>query len=208
MPTGADAVVQIEDTRLVSHEPACVHITRAAQPGEDVRQVGSDVRQGELVLPAGTHLGPAEVGILATVGATHVKVRALANSPGSRVYAQVRRTPVVAVLSTGDEVLNPGDALQPGKIRDANRPMLLAAAVDAGADVLDLGIARDDAGALEAALDDAIARGADVLLTTGGVSMGDKDLVKGLLESRGEVFFGKARVLLQCCPSAQPHHRS
>lgn len=106
---------------------------------------------------------------------------------------QVCRTAVVAVLSTGDEVLNPSDPLQPGKIRDANRPMLLAAATDAGAEAVDLGIARDNASQLEAALDEAIARGADMLLTTGGVSMGDKDLVKGLLESRGEVFFGKVR---------------
>ena len=97
------------------------------------------------------------------------------------------------MLSTGDEVLNPSDPLQPGKIRDANRPMLLVAATDAGAEAVDLGIARDNASQLEAALDEAIARGADVLLTTGGVSMGDKDLVKGLLESRGEVFFGKVR---------------
>lgn len=106
---------------------------------------------------------------------------------------QVRRTAVVAVLSTGDEVLDPRDPLRPGKIRDANRPMLLAAAMDTGAEAMDLGIARDEASELEAALDAAIAKGADVLLTTGGVSMGDKDLVKGLLESRGEVFFGKAR---------------
>lgn len=76
VPQGADAVVQIEDTQLIpGHDPARVNISRSAQPGEDVRQVGSDVRQGELVLPAGTHLGPAEMGILATVGATQVKVQ-------------------------------------------------------------------------------------------------------------------------------------
>lgn len=76
MPQGADAVVQIEDTQLVQGQDATrVKIGRAAHPGEDVRQVGSDVRQGELVLPAGTLLGPAEVGILATVGAVQVKVR-------------------------------------------------------------------------------------------------------------------------------------
>ncbi len=189
VPQGADAVVQIEDTTPLPPSPdntRRVHITRASYPGEDIRPIGSDVAAGELVLPTGTVLGAAEIGILATVGA---------------VTVETHTRPVVAVLSTGDEVQDPTtpiNALQYGKIRDANRHMLLAAAggvLGGGAgSTLDLGIAGDDGGVLEGCLERAIDQGADVLLTTGGVSMGDKDLIKGMLEARGEVFFGKVCV--------------
>lgn len=175
VPDGADAVVQIEDTTQLG--PGKVKILRQVKPGEDIRAVGSDMAAGEVALSAGQHVGAAEIGILATVGATQVSVR---------------RTPVVAVLSTGDEVEEPSvEQLTPGKIRDANRAMLLAAAAGTGAKAVDLGIAGDTAEKVEAALDAAIAAGADVLLTTGGVSMGDKDFVKPLLGRRGEIFFGK-----------------
>jgi gephyrin len=132
---------------------------------------------GQIALPAGHSIGAAEVGILATVGAVEVSVH---------------RKPHVAVLSTGDEVMEPSvSVLTPGKIRDANRAMLLAAAAETGAKVTDLGIAADTAQQVEAALDAALAAGADVVLTTGGVSMGDKDFIKPLLERRGTIFFGK-----------------
>jgi gephyrin len=181
LPEGADAVVQIEDTATVAPRgggaPWRVKILRRVQPGHDVRQVGSDVAVGEVAVGAGSRVGAPEVGVLATVGATSVAVRRAAH---------------VAVLSTGDEVVEPSaPSLPPGKVRDANRAMLLAAAAAAGADATDLGIAADSAAGVEAALDAALAAGADVLLTTGGVSMGDKDFVKPLLERRGTVFFGK-----------------
>jgi len=176
VPEGADAVVQIEDTQPIDG-PGKVKIMRQVLPGEDIREVGSDMAAGEVALPARHHIGAAEIGILATVGATQVSVH---------------RTPLIAVLSTGDEVEEPSvQSLTPGKVRDANRAMLLAAAHGAGARTLDLGIAADSAEQVEAALDKAISAGADVLLTTGGVSMGDKDYVKPLLERRGEIFFGK-----------------
>ena len=183
VPIGADAVVQIEDTHIVSEEHKKVKILRQARPGEDIRDIGSDLPAGRVVLAAGQHIGAAEVGILATVGATTVSVH---------------RKPHVAVLSTGDEVMDPGvGELSPGKIRDANRAMLLAAAAGAGcppSQVTDLGIAADSKEQVAEALDKAVAGGADVLLTTGGVSMGDKDYIKPLLAERGTIFFGKVRM--------------
>jgi gephyrin len=182
VPEGADAVVQIEDTKAIEdasseNTTTKVKILRQVRPGEDIRQIGSDMAAGQIALPAGHAIGAAEVGILATVGAVEVSVH---------------RKPHVAVLSTGDEVMEPSVAvLTPGKIRDANRAMLLAAAAETGAKVTDLGIAADTAEQVEAALDAALSAGADVVLTTGGVSMGDKDFIKPLLERRGTIFFGK-----------------
>lgn len=180
VPEGADAVVQIEDTATLPDAEdgsTRVRINLAAQPGLDIRPVGSDMAAGAVVLPAGTRVNAAEIGILATVGAARVSVH---------------QTPLVAVLSTGDEVQDVASGpLGPGQIRDANRDMLLAAARGEGAQVLDLGIARDREGSVEGAVEAALAAGAAVLLTSGGVSMGDKDLVKGALEARGRVMFGK-----------------
>ena len=192
VPPGADAVVQIEDTEFIvssntdtasnnSHQQNRVRIKTQASLGQDIRQIGSDMAQGDPVLLPGQHLGPAEIGILATVGV----------SKDIKVYSK----PHVAVLSTGDEVCEPDAAvLAPGQVRDANRAMLLAAAQSAGtaaATTTDLGIARDSAEVVEAALDRAIELGVDILLTTGGVSMGERDFIKPLLEKRGQVFFGK-----------------
>ncbi|KAI8470687.1 MAG: molybdopterin biosynthesis protein [Monoraphidium minutum] len=180
LPAGADAVVQVEDTeKLPPGEggPPRVRILKAAKPGQDIRPVGSDIERGAEVLAAGERLGPAEIGILATVGAPLIRT--------------VRR-PVVAVLSTGDEVVEPSAAAPgPGQIRDCNRAMLLAAAGAAGADVVDLGIARDTEGHLEGAFLKAVAAGVDVLITSGGVSMGDRDLIKPLLARDGVVHFGR-----------------
>ncbi|KXZ48662.1 hypothetical protein GPECTOR_26g565 [Gonium pectorale] len=181
VPPGADAVIQVEDTEPL---PAAgeggqrrVRINKAARAGQDIRPVGSDIMQGDVVLRAGERVGVAEVGILATVGAVQLRVHA---------------TPKVAVLSTGDEVVDPATRpLGPGQIRDANRSMLLAAAARAGAEAVDLGVARDTAGHLEGCLAAAIAQRVDVLITSGGVSMGDRDLIKPLLERQGVVHFGR-----------------
>lgn len=179
LPPGADAVVMVEDTGRIMRDGApWIEIRQSVRPGADVRAVGVDVAEGEVVLNRGTRLGPAELGILATVGTASVPVH---------------RRPVVAVLSTGDELAEPGTPLGPGQIRDSNRAALLGAIATLGGTPLDLGIARDDAEELQAALRDGMAR-ADILLTSGGVSMGDLDLVKPLLESAGTVHFGRLRM--------------
>lgn len=186
VPKGADAVVQIEDSETLEDARSIgglwrVKIYKQARPGEDIREVGSDLQQGEIALRAGQIVGAAEIGILATVGAGQVSVR---------------RKPHVAVLSTGDEVTEPAAnaPLPPGKIRDANRAMLLAAASGTGAKITDLGIAADSKEKVKAAFHSALAVEADVLLVTGGVSMGDKDFVKPLLADVGTVYFGKVRM--------------
>eukprot|EP00879_Flechtneria_rotunda_P011488 GHRR01012001.1.p1 GENE.GHRR01012001.1~~GHRR01012001.1.p1 ORF type:complete len:319 (+),score=94.00 GHRR01012001.1:795-1751(+) len=185
VPPCADAVVKVEDTSptaaAADSQQRRVAIHKQAKPGQDIRPVGSDIQAGQLVLKAGERVGVAEIGILATVGA--------ANLP-------VHRRPQLAVLSTGDEVVNPEtEILGPGQIRDCNRSMLLAAAASIGAEVLDLGIARDVKGHLEGCVDKALEAGVDVLVTSGGVSMGDRDLLKPLLEAKGQVHFG--RVLMK-----------
>jgi molybdopterin molybdotransferase len=163
MPAGADAVVMIERTRSDADDG--VEILQGVAAGTNVRGVGDDIRPGDVVLEAGTAVIPAGVGVLAEIGATTVRV--------------IRR-PRVGVLSTGDELVADGAPLRAGQIRDSNRPALLAQLRASGFEPIDLGLAPDD----ETAIVDAIERGAatcDALLTSGGVSMGDVDLVKVVL---------------------------
>ncbi|RMZ52878.1 hypothetical protein APUTEX25_000997, partial [Auxenochlorella protothecoides] len=181
LPEGADAVVQIEDTLDQGADDRGQRLVKilveVPGPGYDVRQIGSDVAQGEVILPAGHHLLPAEIGILAGSGAVTVKA-----------YPRPR----VAVLSTGDEVKDPAAvALGPGQVRDTNRAMLMAAVSEAGALTQDLGIAGDTEEESTAAFRRALDGGADVMLITGGVSMGQRDYIKPLLEAQGTVHFGK-----------------
>jgi gephyrin len=180
LPAGADAVVMVEETEKVAtaNGQAHVRVQQRVQAGADVRPVGSDMQPGQEVLPAGTRLGAAEIGLLATVGITHV---------------QAYPHPRVAVLSTGDELVEPDQMPGPGQIRDSNRAMLVAAILAAGGEPLDLGIAGDDAGSISTRLEAGL-RDADLLLTSGGVSMGDLDLVKPLFEQAGRVHFGRLRM--------------
>ncbi len=172
LPAGADTVVRVEDT-----EPGdgTVKIL-AAEPRANVRRAGGDVEAGTVVFEGGTRLTPPHLGSLATIGVA---------SP------EVHRRPRVAVLSTGDEVVPPDTAeLGPGMIRDANRPLLGGLLTELGAEVIDLGIVGDDADALRTSL----LRGAevaDVVATSGGVSMGEYDLVKAVLAELGDVEFWK-----------------
>ncbi|XLR29812.1 hypothetical protein HN51_049683 [Arachis hypogaea] len=180
IPEGADAVVQVEDTEKVenaSGEQKRVKILVKTTKGNDIRRVGLDIEKDAIVLTSGERLGASEIGLLATVGVTMVKV-----------YP----TPTIAVLSTGDELVEPTTRhLNCGQIRDCNRAMLLAAASQHQCKIVDLGIAKDDEEVQGRILDNAFASGINILLTSGGVSMGDKDFIKPLLEKRGKVHFDK-----------------
>lgn len=177
IPPGADAVAMVEQTDEADGW-VTLHDGQAVRPGEGIRPIGADVQTGQQVLAAGQTLGPAELGMLASLGLAAVPVH---------------RRPVVGVFSTGDELVDPGQPLAPGQIYDSNRPALLAAVARAGGQPLDLGIIADQPGALEQALDAALAR-ADLLVTSGGVSMGELDLLKPLLARRGQVHFGRVRM--------------
>ena len=169
VPAGADAVVMVEDTELLGDRRVDggvrVRVRRSVAVGVAVRRVGDDVRAGAALYPAGPFVTPAVAGVLASVNAAVVSV-----VPRARV----------AVLSTGDELIDDGSPLQPGQIRESNRTMLLGAVRDAGCDAVDLGIVRDDEAVLERVLRDA-AETCDAIVTSGGVSMGDYDVVKAVL---------------------------
>ncbi|TMD62253.1 MAG: molybdopterin molybdotransferase MoeA [Chloroflexi bacterium] len=169
LPAGADAVVRVEDT---DGGERVVEIRKAVAGGENVRAAGEDLRKGELVLQRGLVVRAAEVGVLATAG---------------RASVHVVRRPRVAVLSTGDEVVEVHEALEPGKIRDANRWSLAAAVRAAGGIAVPLGIARDTADDLRRALRRAAEE--DVIVTSGGVSVGDYDFVKTVVGELGAMDF-------------------
>ncbi|XP_064809413.1 gephyrin a isoform X2 [Oncorhynchus masou masou] len=182
VPCGADAVVQVEDTELLREsddgtEELEVRILVQARPGQDIRPIGHDIKRGECVLSKGTHMGPSEIGLLATVGVTEV---------------EVQKFPVVAVMSTGNELLNPEDDLHPGKIRDSNRSTLLATIQEHGYPTINLGIVGDNPDDLLNALNEGISR-ADVIITSGGVSMGEKDYLKQVLDIdlHAQIHFGR-----------------
>lgn len=180
IPNGADAVVQVEDTELIESAPVeskRVRVLVNTSQGVDIRPVGCDIEKDAVVLKSGERLGAAEIGLLATVGVMIVKV-----------YS----TPTIAVLSTGDELVEPTiGCLSRGQIRDSNRAMILAAATQHQCKVVDLGIAPDDEEEIKKILDSAFSSGIDILITSGGVSMGDRDYVKPFLEKRGKVHFHK-----------------
>ena len=166
MPDGADAIVMVERTARDGDNGVLVQAE--AKAGDHIRHPGGDLEAGQTVFTAGTVLGPAHVGVLASVGAHEIAVHRRAR---------------VGVLSTGDELVERG-ALAPGQIRDSNRPMLCALAAATGVEVVDLGLARDDEALIVGVLEDAFAR-CDAVLTSGGVSMGEYDYVKAALDRFG-----------------------
>ena len=175
IPPGADAMVMVEQTEEQNGQVNI--LLPEIRAGDNIRPVGQDIEQGQLVLAKGTLLGPAELGLLGTVGKTEVAVH---------------RRPVVAVMSTGDEIVPPEQTPRPGQIRDANRFTLMSVVRQTGAVPLDMGIVHDKTNSLEATIEQGLAQ-ADVLLTSGGVSMGELDLVKPYLARRGTIHFGRVR---------------
>ena len=166
MPEGADAVVPVEDTRAGDAEDDVVEAVVGVQPGRHVRPAGGDASVGDVVLPAGAEVTPGAVGVLASLGLRTCSVISRAR---------------VGVLSTGDELVEGAGPLGPGQIRESNRPALLATVRAEGFEAVDLGIVADDEAAIRSAIEDAAAS-CDAVLTTGGVSMGDADHVKGVLD--------------------------
>lgn len=165
LPGGADAVVMVEDTERAGRR---VDVRRDIRPGDNLGLAGEDLKKGQVALERGALIGPAEVAVLAAAGVARVAVS---------------RRPRVAVIATGDEIVEPGERKRRGQIRNANGPALVALAAAAGAEPVYLGIARDRNASVAARL--AKARRADVLVLTGGVSVGDYDLVKSGLEAAG-----------------------
>lgn len=172
MPAGADAVVPVEWT---DGDIVQVSITKAPQPNAFVRFQGEDAAQGDLVVPAGTRLGPAQLALLAAVG---------------RARVLVRPRPRVVVMSTGSELVEPGEPIAGGKIPDSNSFMLAAAAKAAGATAYRIGFVPDEPKQLITTIEDQLIR-ADMVITTGGVSVGAFDVVKEALGRLGTVSFDR-----------------
>ena len=172
VPPGADSVIQVELTRTVGPNSEEVEILEAVTPGNNIRPAGEDMHRGQTILTHGTEIGPWEIGVLATLGWATVPV--------------IRR-PRVAIFGTGDEVIDVDEPLQPGKIRNSNSYLLEAAVHRAGAEAHRLGVARDTVESLREKFSEAISY--DLIITSGGVSVGDFDLVKNIMTEQGAINF-------------------
>lgn len=185
VPPGADSIVPFEETDEVQQRSRGtrgadikqIGVYKAARVGNNVRRAGGDVREGALVLTKGTLIGAAQIGVLATLGKATVKVY---------------RRPVVTILATGDELIEPGEPVEPGKIYNANAYTIAAMVKVAGGIPKVLGIARDTIESLR----EKVAAGleADLFLTSAGVSTGEYDLVKDVLTRSGEMDFWRVRI--------------
>ncbi len=184
VPAGADAVVPFEETDEAScgrHAVGEVHvcILKRAEPGANIRAAGEDVRSGQLVLAAGALIRPAEVGLLASVG---------------RSTVMVHRRPRVAILATGDELVGIDERPGPGQIRNSNNYTVAAAVLRYGGIPIMLGIARDSIEDLTAKIRAGLEQNPDLIVTSGGVSVGDFDVVKNVLAAEGEIGFWRVRM--------------
>jgi molybdopterin molybdotransferase len=174
IPAGADAVVMVENTSGWGEE---FELKKAAPPGQNVRESGEDVREGDIILRKGTEVGPPEIALAATQGYGELPVH---------------RRPKVVVLSTGSELVEPGVRdLEPGEIYDSNSFALMAQAHEVGAEARRISAASDEADHIRDAVREALET-ADVVVTSGGVSVGERDLVKGTMLELGveQVFWG------------------
>ena len=174
LPNGSDIVIPKEETSPAGDGAVAIH-PGARRAGANMRQAGEDLQAGAVALPRGTLLGASEVGLLGSLGFGD---------------ALVRRRLRVAHFSTGDELRSAGEVLGEGEIYDSNRRTIGALLSRMGAEAIDLGVVRDDRGALAAALDSAAGR-ADAIVTSGGASVGEADFIREILAERGEVLFWK-----------------
>src|SRR5438270_7404794 len=172
VPPGADTVIQVELTRSEDPQSEWVEIMQAVPPGNNIRPAGEDMHRGQTILLQGNEIGSWEIGVLATLG--------WANVP-------VTRRPHVAILGTGDEVIDVDEPLRPGKIRNSNSYLLEAAVRLAGAIPHRLGVARDTVESLREKFTQAMQH--DLIITSGGVSVGDFDLVKTIMAEQGQINF-------------------
>ena len=184
VPEGADAVVPVEDTNFNDRDagapaPAEVQVFKPAKPGWNTRPRGMDILAGENVLYKGRILKPQDLGLLAMLG--------FANVP-------VFRRPRVALFSSGDELLPPEAPLVEGKIRDSNSYTLAALIEDAGAEVIRLGVAKDNYDSVKALLEEAVEKRVDLILSSAGVSVGAFDFVKQVIESKGSMDFWRVNM--------------
>ena len=163
LPPGADAVVPVEATEM-AEDHVVIH-QEDVQPGQNIRPIGVDIAVGETLITAGTRIGAAEVGLLASLGMTPVTVT---------------RKPRISILSTGDELVEPEQTPGPGQIRDANRFTIAAKLAEEPVEITWIGISPDNRDDLEALLNERLAQD-DIVLTSGGVSMGEKDYIKAIL---------------------------
>ncbi len=176
VPPGSEAVIPFEEVEIAGDE---ILVFKRYPHHQNIRAAGEDVKAGQVVLSRGTVLTPPAIGMLAALG---------------RPEVAVHRRPRVALLSTGDEVIEPDAPWQPGKIRDANSFSNAAQALAAGGIPLRLGIARDTVNDLTAKIKAGLEQGADLLVTSGGVSVGDFDVVKTVLAAEGEINFWRVRM--------------
>lgn len=176
LPPGGDTVFMDED---VTVEGGAVQLPAGLRQGSNARKAGEDIQDGDTLVAGGRRLRPADLGLLSSVGLTEISVK---------------RRLRIALFSTGNEVREPGTHLEPGQVYDANREALCGLLQQAGAEVLDLGILPDQRPAIERALSEAKVQGADLILTSGGVSAGDHDVVRHVLEARGSLLFWRLAV--------------
>lgn len=176
VPEGADAVIMQEQAEI--GESGKVRVDSDHRVGENIRQAGEDVREGETVIDAGVRLSPADLGVLASLGIGQL---------------QVKRKPVVAFFSTGDELQSVGQPLELGKIYDSNRYSLFGMLSRLAVDIVDLGVVPDEPGAMREMLEKASLQ-ADLILSTGGVSVGEADFIKPALEEIGSTEFWKIAI--------------
>lgn len=184
VPEGADAVIPVEDTNEPWRDaerplPDEILVYRSVQPGDYVRHIGEDIQAGQQVIKPGHRIRPQEIGVLASLGVSHV---------------QVHRQPRVGVLATGDELIDVESPLTPGKIRNSNSYAQSAQVIALGAALVSLGVARDTEDQVRAKLQVGLDAGVDLLVSSAGVSVGAYDVVKAVLEREGNVSFWRVRM--------------